>query len=205
MNINCVQCYEKSFASHERSKFWSIKNIIHPRLVFKSSGVKYLFDCVDCNRDYETRPCDISNGYWCGCQKNKTQTKLRNFLQSKYPDVVHEKKFEWCRNIHCLRFDFFIESLKLIIELDGLQHFKQVSTWTSPEKNQQRDTFKMDLAYKHGYTVIRILQEDVFYDRTDWKNELLSAIKSYDNPCRIFIGSLYESVPMYHVLPVIDS
>ena len=37
-NIDCKICYEKSFASHEKSKYWSAKNgDIKPREIFKSS------------------------------------------------------------------------------------------------------------------------------------------------------------------------
>ncbi len=37
-NEECQTCFENSFASHEKSKYWSEKN---PRQVFKSSGNKY--------------------------------------------------------------------------------------------------------------------------------------------------------------------
>jgi hypothetical protein len=40
----------------------------------------------------------------------------------------------------------------------------------------------MDCAYRHNLTIIRILQEDVWFDRTDWKNELLSKIRLYEFP-----------------------
>ena len=37
--------FSKSFASHEKSKFWSKKNIISPEQVSKNTREKYLFDC----------------------------------------------------------------------------------------------------------------------------------------------------------------
>lgn len=205
-DMNCVQCYEKSFASHERAKYWDQSNGIHPRFVFKSSGIKYSFNCEDCNNKYESILANVIKGNWCRCRSNKTQAKLYNFLQSSYSniDIVAERRFEWCKNIRCLPFDFCIEAFKLIIELDGPQHFKQIWNWVSPEENQQNDILKMDLAYKNGYSIIRIIQGDVFYDRTDWTNELLSKIKLYKSPCRIFIGKEYECVPKYHILPDID-
>jgi hypothetical protein len=44
---NCKSCFEKSFASNEKSKYWSEKNgDIKPRQVFKSANIKYWFDCV---------------------------------------------------------------------------------------------------------------------------------------------------------------
>jgi very-short-patch-repair endonuclease len=59
-------------------------------------------------------------------------------------------------------FDFVIESLKIIIELDREQHFSQVSNWQSPQDTQTRDIYKMRQALKNDYSIIIILQTDVF-------------------------------------------
>ena len=41
-NEECQTCFEKSFASHEKSEFWSEKNgDVKPRQVFKSANKKY--------------------------------------------------------------------------------------------------------------------------------------------------------------------
>jgi len=61
-----------------------------------------------------------------------------------------------------LPFDFCIQEHKIIIELDGRQHFKQVSNWCSPEEQFENDKFKEDCANNNGYSVIRLLQHDVF-------------------------------------------
>lgn len=36
-NKDCKACFEKSFASVDKSKFWSVKNKLNPRQVFKNS------------------------------------------------------------------------------------------------------------------------------------------------------------------------
>ena len=48
---------------------------------------------------------------------------------------------------------------KIIIELDGAQHFIQVSNWKSPKETIENDIEKMRLAVYNGYYVIRIEQE----------------------------------------------
>ena len=35
---DCSKCFEKSFASHEKSQYWNQKNKLKPREVFKSSS-----------------------------------------------------------------------------------------------------------------------------------------------------------------------
>ena len=84
---------------------------------------------------------------------------------------------EWCKNKSYLPFDFCLEEHKIIIELDGEQHFRQVSNWDSPEDTQIRDKYKMEQANKNGYSVIRILQEDVYFDKYDWVKELKDVIE----------------------------
>ena len=71
-----------------------------------------------------------------------------------------------------LPFDFAIEELKIIIEHDGEQHFTQVSNWTSPKTQIENDKFKTDCANQNGFSVIRLLQDDVYNDKFDWFNEI---------------------------------
>ena len=66
--------------------------------------------------------------------------------------------------------------IKIIIEVDGPQHFKQIASWLSPEETLTIDLYKMDCANKNSFSVIRILQEDVLYDRYDWLDELTKNI-----------------------------
>ena len=198
---DCTHCYKKSFASHEKAKFWHpTKNGSEmPRNVAKSSGDKYWFKCDICKHDFDSALNNINGGKWCPICKNKTERKLYNFLIEKFSKekVQREAKFKWCNNPETnkqLPFDFLIEELKIIIELDGAQHFRQVSNWKSPEITQERDKYKMTQANEQGYTVIRLLQEDVWDDKTNWKELLIKDIKLYDKPKCIFIseGGEYE-------------
>lgn len=58
---------EKSFASSDKSKFWSIKNgDITPQDIYKSSGKKRWFDCGDCNHSFEIAlSCVSYHNQWC--------------------------------------------------------------------------------------------------------------------------------------------
>ena len=156
------------------------------------SNKKYKFNCPDCNIQKNIILTDISNnGSFCGCQKNKTEKILFNSLNDKY-DIIREKKFPWCINNdtgRLLPYDFIIEKYKTIIELDGIQHFIQVMDWQSPEIRQRIDIYKQDLANKNGYSVIRLLQIDVFHNKNDWYNKLVNKIKKYEHPINIYIDN----------------
>jgi len=193
-NKNCIDCFNNSFASVEKSKYWSDKNKVKPRNYFKSTNVKCIFNCPDCNNEYIAMLSDVTTGYWCGCINNKTETKLFDWCKKNLnQNIEHPKKFDWCKNKTYLPFDFCIDNLKLIIELDGRQHFEQVQNWSSPEEQEKNDRYKMTMANKHGYSIIRICQETVWSDKDDWKEKLKLAVKKYEKITNVFIGNVYNT------------
>ena len=186
---NCKHCFNRSFASHECVKYWSKKNALTPREYIKGSSSKCWFNCQYCEFEYEIVLSAINNNK-CPLCINKTEKQLYNWLISLYNDVTIQKTFDWCIFKRKCLFDFVIENKKIIIELDGEQHFIQVSSWGTPEDTQKRDIFKMKKANENGYTVIRIFQLDVYRNKNDWQIKLQKAIDTnYDLPQIIYIGN----------------
>jgi very-short-patch-repair endonuclease len=175
-NQDCKMCFENSFASVEKSKYWSNENNKQPRQVFRCSNKKYKFNCYTCNYLFETPLSDIVKDTWCPMCFNKTERKLYNILKPIYPSIKHQFKVKWCKNKNYLPFDFAIEEKKIIIELDGPQHFRQISTWNSPEEILKVDLYKIKCANENDFSVIRLLQEDVYYDNYNWLIELINNI-----------------------------
>ena len=177
-NENCKLCNEKSFASHEKFIFWSSKNDKSPREMFKNSNSKWLFVCEKKHKFSSSLDHITICGRWCPKCINKTETKLCEKMIQIYPSIMTQFKQEWCKNISYLPFDFCIPEPKIIIELDGLQHFKQVMNWSPPEEQFERDRYKEKCANDNGYSTIRIIQEDVLNDKYDWCKELCEAIEN---------------------------
>ena len=173
-------CYNISFASVEKCKYLHDKTI-NPRTLFKSTNKKFKFDCDLCNKVFETQLSDITRGIWCPFCVNKTEQILYNNLLDFYPTVKTQFKVDWCKNIKHLPFDFVIEERKIIIELDGKQHFEQIGNWQSPEKNKKNDLYKMKCANDNGFSIIRILQKDVYKNKYDWLNEIVDNIEKIIN------------------------
>ena len=117
-----------------------------------------------------------SNNQWCSFCVNKTELKLLNELKIFYPEIQTQFRVDWCKNKYSLPFDFVIHDLKIIIELDGIQHFKQISNWKMPEEQQKIDLYKTKCANDNEYSVIRILQEDVWNNNFDYITEINYAI-----------------------------
>lgn len=129
--------------------------------------------------DFEQVADKHLHGHGCPSCINKTEGKLYNKLILCYSTIIRQLKNEWCSNKkkRQLPFDFCIPENKIIIELDGGQHFEQVSNWTSPEEQFENDKFKEKCANENGYSIIRILQEDVWNDTYDWYKELCDTIQ----------------------------
>lgn len=127
--------------------------------------------------EFQQRPSNHLQGQGCPLCVNKTEAKLYEKLITIYPTLQTQFKQDWCKRITYLPYDFCIPEYKIIIELDGEQHFRQVSNWSSPEDQQENDKFKETCANGNGYSIIRLLQEDVFYDTYDWIKELCGSIE----------------------------
>ena len=180
-NDECKECFNKSFASHEKVKYWSLKNTKNPRHLFQGDSDSYWFNCDKCSHDFETRLYNVKSGYWCPYCVNKTETKIYKILKEKYPTIESQFKVEWCKNITYLPFDFCIPEYKIIIELDGPQHFIQIMEWKTPEEQLITDKYKEKCANDNNYSVIRIIQNDIFNDTYNWLKELCEIIKELTN------------------------
>ena len=194
---NCKICFNNSFASHGKAQYWhpTENGEIMPRDIFKSTNTKYLFKCNICNHDFYTSPNRITMmKSWCPHCVNKTETKMKEHLEKEkenlYIKVIkHHYRPKWAdlRKTHntFYEYDFYIElvnGVKIIIEIDGRQHYEQVSNWTAPLYNQIRDTIKERLAGNEEVNIIRLNQEHIWEDKGNWQQILDEFVKKkYEN------------------------
>lgn len=144
-------------------------------------SVKYDFICNKGHK-FSMLPNNISSYQWCPMCPKKTEAKMFEWLTKMYPEegqIICQATFDWCKSPKSGRFlyyDFYIPELSIIIEIDGPQHFKQISNWCSPEETQKMDRYKEKVALENGISIIRLFQEDVLFDKGKWKKEMLNAI-----------------------------
>ena len=181
----CQHCFNRSFASHPKAPFWhptKNKKVV-PRQVFKSSpNTKYWFICDTCNHDFDVSLGNITHqGNWCPHCVNKTETKMKEHLEREKENlyiesIKHQYKPNWTRvNGTSYKYDFYIKltnGVKLIIEVDGRQHYEQVSNWGTPLHNQIRDCIKERLAGQQEINLIRLNQEHIWEDKENWQQKL---------------------------------
>jgi hypothetical protein len=181
---NCDFCFDKSFASHEKSKFWNYsKNEDMPRNIHKNSNKEYHFLC-ELNHVFSDSLCHINQNRWCPTCKQKGELKMYKYLCEIFEkeNVIRQYTDDFSKNPKTesyLRYDFLVklETFNFILELDGEQHFNQVSNWTNPETNMKRDVYKTIIALKNSFHFVRMKTEDIWYDKFDWKSWLNNEVK----------------------------
>jgi very-short-patch-repair endonuclease len=186
---DCAHCLQNSFKSNPKHTQLLNGN---PRMLFRSCAFLGDFQCNDCGKQFQKRLNNVFEGSWCPFCVNKTEKKLLDFLLQSFPNIIFQFKAKWCmsdklQHIY-LPFDFCIPEYKLIIELDGRQHFEVIDFFhNNIEETMERDLKKMQLAKKKGYSMIRIIQEDVWHDKYNWQQKLMQYIKAYDEPQNIYL------------------
>ncbi|PQA92080.1 hypothetical protein SAMN05421796_1149 [Chryseobacterium piscicola] len=97
----------------------------------------------------------------CRKESSKFQHAVFKYLKTQFDedDIKTEKKFEGCKNVYQLRFDFYIKSKNLLIECDGIQHFTSQDYWGGEEGYKVRvfnDQIKNAFTKKNKIHFVRI-------------------------------------------------
>lgn len=160
-------------------------------VVYDTNAIKVSMICNECENIFKTTPNHLLRKIGCPYCKKKTEMKLANWLKDQEYKFDREYKFP---DLGLLRFDFYLKDYFTIIEIDGAQHFKQVSNWTPPELTQANDILKMKYCINNGISVIRLLQEDVYNkDKDYWKPRFKDAMQMiFEKPTIEFIDEKNE-------------
>lgn len=138
--------------------------------VIKDSGErkkgKIIWECkCECGNITYVTTEKLKNGHTssCGCLKSKGEQKIQEILQNNNIFFEKQKKFDSCKDIRLLSFDFYINN-QYLIEYDGIQHFyfknkDNVNTWNTEENFkivQKHDKIKNEWCKEHNIPLIRI-------------------------------------------------
>jgi very-short-patch-repair endonuclease len=110
-------------------------------------------------------PQKISNHihlkHGCPKCKNKSigESEVRKFLQKNNIKFEEQKKFKDCVDKKMLPFDFYLKSLNICIEYDGIQHFDEKSKFYST-KLIYHDKIKTNYCKENNIKLIRIKYSD---------------------------------------------
>lgn len=123
-----------------------------------------LFYCSECGEEFETTPRNyIKRGFTrcakCWSKKSKGEYKIQYFLDNNNINYVSEKRYDDCRDIKPLPFDFYLPDYNTIIEYDGIQHFEPIDVYggdTSLEILCKHDKIKDEYCHNNNINLLRI-------------------------------------------------
>lgn len=108
--------------------------------------------------------CPICNSS-IGTTNSKGIQRIKKYLESKDIKYEQEKKFGACVfNGYHLPFDIYLIDLNILIEFDGIQHFKPVEIFGGEERFkrcQENDKFKNKFAEENNIKLIRISYKEI--------------------------------------------
>lgn len=116
--------------------------------------------CLECNYEWQTKANDLLRGHGCPeCNKSRGEIYISQYLQSHNIDFIPQYRFEDCKNIKPLPFDFYLPKHNICIEYDGRQHFEPIDIFGGEDEfiaTQCRDNIKNQYCRQKHITLIRI-------------------------------------------------
>lgn len=118
-----------------------------------------IFEC-ECGKKFETSMASFSNGKFrcddCSKSISKYEYHVMNFLKENNIDYIKEFKFNDCRDILPLPFDFYLVHENKIIEVDGIQHFQRTLFKDSFDIIKKHDNIKNEYCKRKKIPLLRL-------------------------------------------------
>ncbi len=171
---DCLKCgYDKTHSSTKYStdewiqkankKHYSKYNYSTSNYI--NSYTKIIIICPH-HGEFKQTPDSHIQGRGCpNCNFSKAEQHIERWLISNNIKYIPQKTFDDCKNPktnYKLRYDFYIPSKNLLIEYDGEQHFKEMTTGKyiitalQLKDNNYRDDLKTNYAKMKNINLLRI-------------------------------------------------
>ena len=131
---------------------------------YVNNSIKLKWRC-NCGHEWLAAAIGVKNGNtWCPvCRESKGEYIIRLILDRNKIKYVKEKKFDDCKNIRRLSFDFYLPNYNMLIEYDGKQHqmlCKYYGGEIGLKIRQKRDKIKNEYCKTNNIKLIRISYSD---------------------------------------------
>ena len=137
-------------------------------VVGEYAGVKTKieFRCRVCEDVWLTTPDSILNcDTGCPtCAQSHGERSITNWLKNNAIDFIPQYKFNDCKDLECLPFDFYLPKHNICIEYDGEQHFRPINfggvsdecAIINFKKTQMHDNIKNNYCQQYKINLVRI-------------------------------------------------
>ncbi len=101
------------------------------------------------------------------CNEPKGEKEIRKFLTEHKIEFHTQKKFDDCKRLHNLKFDFYLPEFNTCIEYNGQQHYKPIDHFGGQEYFlliQERDSIKQEFCKTNNIKLFIIKYDDNILD-----------------------------------------
>lgn len=99
------------------------------------------------------------------CNESQGEKRIRKWLLTNNINFIAQYRFNDCRNIRPLPFDFYLPNYNTCIEFDGIQHFEETYQFMGLKNafhyTQNNDKIKNNYCKTHNIKLIRIKYTDI--------------------------------------------
>jgi hypothetical protein len=177
----CKQCasekLRESLLKPEDQYVAELQNVHHHIILcdkYVGSSINTLHKCLICGCEWSPKPSNLLTGYGCPCcNQSKGEKQIQNWLEAN--NIVHiaQKRFDDCKDKRRLPFDFYLPTLKICIEYQGMQHYEAID-YFGGEANllytQKHDKIKSEYCIKNNIWLMCI---PYWKDITEYLNKNL--------------------------------
>ena len=168
----CSICSTQRRAESRRKKhdqFVSQMQNINPNIMiideYKGSKIKIKCKCLIDNNIFYAQPSNLLSGCGCPvCKISKGEKNISNLLCQYNIKYISQYRFDDCKYIRPLPFDFYLPEYNMCIEYDGVQHYAPVrfgntTSESSKQKlasQQKKDEIKNTYCQTNNIKLLRI-------------------------------------------------
>ena len=140
---------------------WHPDNDISPFKVAPGSNKKYKFICTECDHEWSTTLCHISDGQWCPqCASSKGEKRINEWLRLNNIEFIPQKTFIGLLGLggKNLSYDFYLSKYNLLIEYQGEFHDGTARQQTENQfkYQQEHDRRKREYAKDNNIDLLEI-------------------------------------------------
>lgn len=170
----CPQCKRNMITGRKRKtheEYVEEVSYINPDIEvlerYVMSLTPILHRCKIDGHEWYATPATILSGHGCPqCQCSHGEKYIKKWCDNKNISYEHQKRFDDCRDVLPLPFDFYLPDYNVAIEYNGAQHYEEVEYFGGKERfevQQRHDKIKENYCKENGIPLIRI----PYYANTD--------------------------------------
>jgi len=180
-NKGCNKCYLKNKVFKIDDIIDKFNKIHGDYYKYNISGYKNLHSIVEitCKKGhiFNQKVSNHLQGKGCPiCRESLGERTISKYLNDNNFIYERQKKFKDCKYISYLLFDFYIQSLNLLIEYDGIQHIKPITQFGGEdefEKTKIKDNIKNKYCFNNNINLLRISYNDDIQEKLNSINKYI--------------------------------